>query len=257
MKKFMSSDFNLKDEALAFYVKAGTGMQDHRNRPNHGLAIFPGGKRVYNFGNKKLRVNKNCIVYFPKGSDYSINVFEHYDCYAINFDFSDEYSFEPFVFEIKHSENYLPHFKNANKLSYHPEAPNQHKIKAELYEIIYKMQTEYANTSNKKRNSIETAIEYIHNNFLTQNIPIPHLAEMCGFSEVYLRKVFSREFGVSPNKYIINLRLQHAEQLLLSGFYKVTEVCFMSGFNDESYFNREFKKHFGKTPGEYAKTTHS
>ena len=45
--------------------------------------------------------------------------------------------------------------------------------------------------------------------------------------------------------------MTRAEELLKSQFYTVREVCFLSGYNDESYFSREFKKRFGITPSEY------
>ena len=47
--------------------------------------------------------------------------------------------------------------------------------------------------------------------------------------------------------------MARAKDLLSSQFYTVREVCFLSGYNDESYFCREFKKTFNATPSEYIK----
>ncbi|MEE0898117.1 MAG: helix-turn-helix transcriptional regulator, partial [Acutalibacteraceae bacterium] len=54
-----------------------------------------------------------------------------------------------------------------------------------------------------------------------------------------------------PIKYINNLKMTRAKELLDSQFYTVSEICLLSGYNNESYFCREFKKHFEMTPSDY------
>ena len=50
---------------------------------------------------------------------------------------------------------------------------------------------------------------------------------------------------------IRNLRIQRAKELLQTGECSVTEASIASGFNDTSYFSREFKKVLGFSPKEY------
>ena len=47
--------------------------------------------------------------------------------------------------------------------------------------------------------------------------------------------------------------MTRAKELLDSQFYTVSEICFLSGYHNERYFSREFKKHLGISPSEYAK----
>ena len=115
------------------------------------------------------------------------------------------------------------------------------------------MQYEYAlpySTSEK----IKPAIDYIHENYYKENIQVDHLALLCGISSVHLRNIFNKKFAMSPIKYINNLKISRAKELLDSQFYTVGEVCLMSGYNDESYFSREFKKITGDSPSEYNKS---
>ena len=70
-------------------------------------------------------------------------------------------------------------------------------------------------------------------------------------SEVYFRKLFKEEFGISPQKYIIDLRLQNAAGLISTGYYSLKEVAYMSGYTDYKYFSVEFKKNMGVSPSEY------
>ena len=74
------------------------------------------------------------------------------------------------------------------------------------------------------------------------------LAKLCGISENYFRKLFLLEFGISPSKYIRNKRLMLARDLLNSGEFSVSDAAMASGFNDISYFSREYKKMWGVNP---------
>ena len=71
-------------------------------------------------------------------------------------------------------------------------------------------------------------------------------------SEVYFRKLFKAEFGISPQKYIIKLRMQNALGLISTGYYSLKEVAEMSGYHDYKYFSVEFKKMIGVSPSEYS-----
>lgn len=253
----MNYDFNIQKIVLACLVPAGTGTAVHNNRPSHGLAIFWGGDRTFLFRDgHKLHVNSNAIVYFPKGSNYVVQTKEYADCYAINFDIDEDVSFQPFLFEISHYEHYLEYFKSSQKCWVKRDTGYLMKVKADLYNILFSMQREYSNLQIKGAYSkIKPAVDYIHSNYLNESISVSFLAERCGISEVYLRSLFVKHFNLPPNQYMKKLKLKRAEELLLSGMYTVSEVCTLSGFRDESFFIREFKKQFDRSPGEYAKAS--
>jgi AraC-like DNA-binding protein len=250
MQNFMKNDFVIEKIVLSCKVSAGTGNSIHHNRQSHGLALFVGGERTFYFDQKKIKVQKNTIVYFPKGSNYYIKEKESSDCYAINFLMPEGAAFEPFAFKVKNLKPYLESFKQSCKVWTKKSAGYTQKVKAELYNIIYNMQSEfdlpYGNSL-----VIKPAVDYIFSNYYKENISVSHLASLCGISEVYLRSCFKKAFALSPIKYINNLKLTRAEELLLSGLYSVSEVCYLSGFNDESYFCREFSKRTGISPNKY------
>ncbi len=62
---------------------------------------------------------------------------------------------------------------------------------------------------------------------------------------------FRRYLGVSPTEYINDLRLQYAENLLLTTDRTVTAVGLEAGFQDASYFSVCFKRRYGASPAEY------
>lgn len=254
MNEFMNYDFVIDKITVACHLKPGEGAPIHKNRQNHGLAFYPEGKTTFIFDDKlKLVVGAGAIVYLPKGSNYVVNKRCSGDCYAINFDVLGDVSFEPFVFSTKDTASYLQAF-NACKNAFQTKQPGyKNLLMKELYGIIYKMQKQYQIPYNntKKNETINIAIKYIHSNYCTDTISIEKLADACNISTVYLRKLFASRFGVSPIQYISNLKLTRAKELLESNMYTVSEVCFLSGFSDESYFSRKFKESTGVSPSEY------
>ena len=90
-------------------------------------------------------------------------------------------------------------------------------------------------------NIIQPAIYYILSNYFKESISIEHLKSLCNISTVHLRNSFIKAFALSPVKYINNLKFMSAKELLSSGLYTVNEVCFLSGFNNESYFVASLK----------------
>ena len=82
-------------------------------------------------------------------------------------------------------------------------------------------------------------------------LTMAELAQMCGVSETYFRRIFLNAKGCSPIDYINNLKLSRAKELLGSGMYSISEVAEQSGFHDESYFSRFFKKQTGVAPSKY------
>lgn len=57
--------------------------------------------------------------------------------------------------------------------------------------------------------------------------------------------------NATPIKYINNLKLSRAKELIVSDYYSIPKISELSGFGDESYFCRYFKKMTGMTATEY------
>ena len=116
-----------------------------------------------------------------------------------------------------------------------------------LYKIFAQLQKQNYIPLNQY-NMIKPAIEYIEKNFLAHKISIPYLANLCQISEDYLQKLFIKKFGIPPIKYIIQLKINHASDLLLSEQFSVTQVAELCGYDNVYYFSRQFKDHIGVTP---------
>lgn len=74
------------------------------------------------------------------------------------------------------------------------------------------------------------------------------------FSYDYLRKLFKSELGMTPHSYLIEMRMQTAEKLLVDmkhNEYNISMIAEMCGYVEPLYFSRVFKKHFGCSPSVY------
>jgi len=255
----MEHNLNIKKIAIACFVPPGSGAPVHKNRPYHGLAFYAEGECIFKFDNgKELLVSPESIIYLPKNSNYTVEkISESGVCYAINFDLDEETDFAPFIVKVKNSSYITDCFKSAESAWRHKSSGYEIKCKAELYSIIYSMikenRMEYI--SSEYAEKIKPAIDYIHHNYTKDNISIAELSQISSISEVYFRRVFGKVMGISPIRYINNLKIAHAKELLETQMYSVSKVAECSGFHDESYFSREFKKHLGISPSEYAKAS--
>lgn len=77
------------------------------------------------------------------------------------------------------------------------------------------------------------------------------LAAELGCNRDYLNRIFRRAFGLTVSGAVNRARMEHCRNLLLNTTMSVKEICFSSGYNDESYFRRRFLLRFGTTPHSY------
>jgi AraC-like DNA-binding protein len=71
----------------------------------------------------------------------------------------------------------------------------------------------------------------------------------------YVSRAFSKYFdNLSFGEYIRKLRIEKAIQLLKDPQYSLSEIAYLTGFSDQSHFNRIFKKHTGMQPSVYKNT---
>lgn len=69
----------------------------------------------------------------------------------------------------------------------------------------------------------------------------------------YLNRVFQKMTGYSIMRYLTNLRISKAKQLLSTTDVKISEVGYLVGIDDPFYFTKLFKKQTGMTPSQYIK----
>ncbi|WP_310601655.1 response regulator transcription factor [Anaerosporobacter sp.] len=133
------------------------------------------------------------------------------------------------------------------------------ELKDTLVEIVnhfdaksQKIRTLYEKEHDLSQEEIYTLmVNYFKENYM-QDISLSSLADSIGFSQEYLGKVFKKIACQSPSKYLTELRMNEAKQLLTQCIdLEVGKIGERVGYRDSFYFSRVFKANVGMTPSEY------
>ena len=98
--------------------------------------------------------------------------------------------------------------------------------------------------------SFEDLFSFLHEN-LQRDISVEEMASFLDMSRSHFTRLFTQNIGISPRRYLENLRLQSALKLLQYEGRNIKETANLVGIRDGNYFCRIFKKHFGFSPGRF------
>ena len=106
-----------------------------------------------------------------------------------------------------------------------------------------------------KSDELKYVIQYIKQN-IGRNITISSLADMSGYSPSHFRRIFKEYMGISPKRYIANLRIENANRLIKDTDLTLSEIAELVGFTDYFQFATFYKKECGISPGKNRKEEH-
>lgn len=109
---------------------------------------------------------------------------------------------------------------------------------------------DYTNNYSIKDNYINKSIEYINNNY-SSNIKISDIAKHVGLNRSYFSNLFTKTLGVSPQEYLLSLRIEKACHLLEDLQLSIGEISMRVGYMDQLNFSKIFKKTKGVSPKLY------
>jgi signal transduction histidine kinase/DNA-binding response OmpR family regulator/ligand-binding sensor domain-containing protein len=104
---------------------------------------------------------------------------------------------------------------------------------------------------NDEKAFVRLVVELIKKNINNENLQGAYLEKEIGISTSQLYRKTKEVFGLTPADLIRTIRLKYAAELLRKNILTVSEICYKSGFNNRSYFYREFKKTYNTTPKNY------
>lgn len=85
---------------------------------------------------------------------------------------------------------------------------------------------------------------------------VQELADRCHVSVGRFSMLFKARTGVSPQRYLIDLRLTRAQQLLRDTHLSIQQIAAAVGYGDAFYFSRLFRHHIGLSPSAFRKKAH-
>jgi len=103
--------------------------------------------------------------------------------------------------------------------------------------------------------AVGKALDYIAANY-TESITLDDVAAAAGLSTFRIAHLLKSATGKTTIQNIHYLRIQEARRLLETSDMSCTNIAYETGFGDQSYFIKQFKKWMGITPAKYRKTLH-
>ena len=122
--------------------------------------------------------------------------------------------------------------------------------------IIFLLLARFMRTARPKTYIHDERISKVLNHIRTHLCEKPNidvLADLSCLSKDHLIRLFKKEIKVTPLFYINKKKIEYAQLKLVTENIPVKEIAFQLGYDDQSYFNRLFRKMTGYTPMNYRK----
>ena len=220
------------------------------NRPTNGFSIKLSGSTLYRYNNKEYISDPNHIIFLKKGPTYKWKCIEQGECIIINFDMlNGAFDFESIPV---HNNETIQRIATEAKVVF--EAQKKGYIIV-LKTIIYNLLLAVLSSQeiDKCENvKINKALFFIKQN-IKKHVSNTEIANHCHISEVYLRKLFNKCLGLTPQKYIMNVKIEYAKKMLSQSNKSIFEIASDLGFYDIYSFSKAFKKQTSFTPSYYRK----
>lgn len=98
---------------------------------------------------------------------------------------------------------------------------------------------------------------FIIAHFCESTFSLHAIAKKFNFSDDYIIKLFRSEFSKTPHRYITELRIEYAKQLMLSTERSLCDIALECGYSDYSVFYKSFFREVGKSPRNWRKDGYS
>ena len=240
--------------------------ENHQNlnktgRKDYYLLYVIQGTLVGTNSDGKATINAGEVVVMPPKKYYCFDCYAEDTVYFLCVQFTGSQALE----KLKHYG--ISIFPSINKLSTNNQIQKRFKSlfdafsledeyrSEELSVILERIFIEIARAIKNKENDkviLSRSIRYI-NEYYTTEIRITDLAKMENMCTTAYNMAFKKQFGISPIKHIISLRIQLAIELLETSNISIKEISMLSGYDNFNYFSRIFKEYTGNSPSEYRK----
>ena len=222
-----------------------------RKIKNHELVFIISGEGNIMIDGKNYKCKKNDLIYFYPDKLHSLSVSKppHMIFYAFHFEtgFNEKLPI-PDISNIENHYKLSEYFRQLYKTSVKKDYMYKWQLSIFAQNILYEIFWQSnANIAPMNLVRINKVLEYIHKNSC-EKFSIEDLTKAAEMKKSYFIKMFKTVTGKSPIKYINDLKLEHARDLLLNTDMSVKKIALKCGFEDEFYFSRIFKRHYGVSP---------
>lgn len=102
---------------------------------------------------------------------------------------------------------------------------------------------------------IKNAVNIIDSEYMSDSLSIQSIADRVGLERTYFSNLFKQKTGFCPKQYLLRCRMEQAADLIKKHSYTVTVVALSVGYSDVYIFSKMFKRYFGISPTDFAKSS--
>ncbi len=232
------------------YNDAGSGMK-RIGRERWALVLKYEGETVYKTADAEYISNSQSLMLLPRKSSYEWRCTSPGNYITIEFDSPS--SFEGiFNFHIQSTDEIFKMFKQMEYKWLKKKGFYMLETVRDLYTLILKLasmqKSEYV--PSLKSEKLSPAVDHMLTHY-TEHMTNDGLAELCGISTVYFRKLFTDTYGKAPMEYVKGLRIKRAREMLCGDYGSISDVATSLGYTSIYDFSRDFKKRVGVSPSKY------
>lgn len=232
-------------------LPANTRSNMRTAREGCAVAVKKSGSTVYRQNGKKICSDNSHVVFLPKGAIYCYDIAEVGECILFELEFEEQ----PFneitaIPLVSHNEAWLAAEK-AEKYWTYKKPGYRNRCLACIYDILSRSDPTQRYINSTKYDLIKPSIAYIEANLSDPDIDTSMLAQLSGISVPYFRKLFYEIYKMPVAKYIENIRIGKACDLLKADMGSVGYIAELSGYRNIYHFSKTFKKVVGVSPAEY------
>lgn len=264
-------DLNITDITLVHKNRfiSGFSYSDYRSgRNGSGIVYCLSGVGEFVYKDETILLHEGECMFLSQSSEYTVRnrSDEPFVHYTANFLFSDIRTEGGSLYSEILSGTRRHKLRNSSTgeilsvfeklLSAWQAKKNGYRLQSKglLYTLIYSYLTTVGReTRNENVYSVLRPARKTLDENLSTVYASAELSALCGISEAHFRRLWKKEFGVTPTEYHRKKRLARARDMLLSGVYNVKKAASAVGYDDANYFSRIFRKEFGVPPTVFMK----
>ncbi len=245
---FFSTPNITVDIVSAFDLEWNGRNDKPENRSVHALSLRLEGDGVLESAKGQLLARSGDIIFFPANFHYTLKSGREH-LLIIHFRSPDALPDQFIKFHPENVEYFTKKFRELYQVWGKKQFGYEYECKIIFYKIILAIEREMSKENSPTvADKIGDAVDYIHDHFTDHTLNVDRIARSAGMSDTYFRRLFVQQFGITPLKFINQLRLTYAKELLQSNYYTIEEISEKCGFNNINYFSLFFKKETGLPP---------
>ncbi len=248
---FETNVFSVNSIAV-FKLNWGNRYENSDIRPYHALSYRIKGDAKFISAKEIVKARTGDIIFVPAYHPYTLSSGEE-QIYVIHFTANKKLPEKIKNFSPESTVFYEKCFCDIYNAYSKKQKGYEHECQYVFHKLAMRIERDYENSKSNRSNRLSQAIEHIHENFSNPQLTVSQLALECGMSETYFRKLFYKNYKMTPLEYINNLKLKYAVELLKSRYYTVSEVANKCGFDNPYYFSTFIKNKTGCPPSDFIK----